>query len=300
MKRIVIGVEIADIEKARLLHDFPFIEFSFDAFDLEADALFIPLELIKQQNSNHLQWIHLPLTPLTSPQKEFLHRIHKKEISISMAPADVAQNITEFIFLSVLYLIKGWNYYLNNSLPPSEIKPSLQGKTWLQIGITDASLETCRYAEQLGCNVWSLSHSGSFRPYCRKNFSLSHLHALLPYSDVVCIDEAFSLEIDEPFIEHIKEGSILLILGKKEKLSLKKIKYMLQEKQLLGIIYDGPEINTSLPQELAHKFISFPEISACPIRSEMTDFECFYHNLKKFNINDTPGMKGLLFGYNRS
>lgn len=166
---------------------------------------------------------------------------------------------------------------------------SLRDRTLLQIGLGSVGTEITRRAQQFDMNVWGMEEKKTFHPYCERNYSFKDLHSVLPAIDVVSIALPASKEYDNWFgeveIEHMKDDSILSIIGPHSILNAESLVKHDQKGKLRGILLDAP-FQTSIPQssplwQIKNKIIT-PEASPRPKSKDRQAFRLFVYNLRQY------------------
>lgn len=248
------------------------------------------------KKASQLKWIHSP-SPNVNPL--CINEIEKRgNIIVTRTKEENTQQISEYVMAGVLSFSKNLFYWKTLNHDPSALWSSkqrntlwtLQGRTFLQIGLGVVGSEIAHLASQLGMNVWGLQERHSFHPYCRKIFVRGELHALLSMADIVCLalPREWQKEqwLKKTEFELMKEDSILVIIGPKNIFNEEALAAIAHEtKKFRGILLD---LDYPEPLSLHSKLwgtpnvIITPEIAPRPKLTEKEAFRLFRHNLRQY------------------
>lgn len=268
-------------------------------------------ERLTEKNLEHapdLRWIHTP-SPLM--QRLCLKNIEERgNVLISTTPEGNVSQISEFVIANVLAFAKNlFQWKAADQFPPllwdckwRNNMWALKGKTFLQIGLTQAGLEIARQAACIGMKVWGVDRLPSIHPHCEKNFSLSDLDTLLPEADVVSLTIPYGIDpiecrMGKKELTLMKTDSILCILGNNRHMDEEALHELASIGKFRGILLDAYFQTTISPKSKLwsiSNLILTPGVAPRPKTIDREAFKIFRINLRQYLNGNYADMLNLI------
>jgi len=311
MPTIYLQTPLPGAQYAALKKEFPFYKW---VSECKTAADFADIEVFfgnklgeKELNlAEKLKWVHSTEAQI----HDFCtHEIHKKNILFSLTKGENVPQMAEFVIGSMLAFAKQFFHWPQAPHEPSEFWQwplrdtmwTLNKKTLLQIGLGNVGTEIVKMANSLGMKSWGLRKERSFHPYCKKTFSASALHSLLPAADVVvlALPKMHKKEIlfkKEEF-ELMKPDSIFIVIGSGDFVDEKALAEVGKRGKFRGVLLDAyanPPPAKNSPLRNIPNVILTPSVASFPEAAERLAFPLFRHNLRMFVRGKIQEMKNLV------
>lgn len=250
-----------------------------------------------------LRWVHCPTADTESL---CLNEIRKrKNVLITLSKGQNVPQIAEFVIGTIFAFGKQFFHWKNVSHDPDEFRNwplkdtmwSMQKKTLLQVGLGEVGSAVVKLAGTLGMKTWGIRRQQSFHPYCRKTFSLTHLHSLLPAVDVVVValPQTVNDEILFGFDEFnlMKPDSIFIVVGAGRPIDEEALAQIGLTGKFRGIWLDAfhhPPSKQSPLWEIPNTILT-PSVASLPASEEHMAFRLFRKNLRFFVSGKINEMK---------
>jgi phosphoglycerate dehydrogenase-like enzyme len=259
--------------------------------------------------AKQLHWIHCPTSNLS---RLCLDEIEKTpNLWVSTTLEENIPQIAEFVMAGALAFSKNLFAWKEMQAAPSHLWDSkwrnsmgtLQGKVFLQIGLTRPGLEIARQARQFNMRVLGIEEKPSFHPHFHKIYTTAALPEVLPQADVICIHSLRSenphIILREPQLELIKEGAILIVLGSSGAVNEEDLAKTARSGKFKGILIDA-NYQSHLPDDSPlwniPNVIITPEIAPRPKSTERLAFRLFLYNLRQYVYGNFKDMRNLTSG----
>jgi len=254
-----------------------------------------------------LRWIHSPvpnLNPLC------LHEIDERgKIIITSMKEENATQIAEFVIGGVLAYAKNLFHWEDADRNPTSLWDSkwresmwsLEGRTFLQIGLGVVGTEIARRAKDLGMHVWGVHEQKTFHPFCQKIFSMQELHSVLPAADVVSVALPRGKQklnfIKRSELELMRDEAILSIVGMKNIVDEDALATLSKKGKFRGVLLDAyyqmPIAQSSKLWE-APNIIITPEVAPRPKTEKGESMRVFRYNLRQYLHSNFTDMRNVL------
>jgi D-2-hydroxyacid dehydrogenase (NADP+) len=256
------------------------------------------------EKAPELRWIHSPvpdINPLCLDQLEKMGNV-----IVTVTKEENAYQIGEYVICGMLAFAKNLFHWLEADRHPSLLPDSkwresmwtLKKRIFIQIGLGKVGTEIARRAQQMDMEVWGVSETRSFHPYCRKVFALDEMEEILPAGDVVCIalprPKQKGILFGKQEIKQMKQDSILILIGSKSLIDEHALADESQTGKFRGILIDAfyqmPIPTSSKLWSLPNTVIT-PEVAPRPKSTEKESYRLFRYNLRQYVLGNYSDMK---------
>lgn len=319
MNIILLQSRLSDEEVQKLIDEFPqylFLAPTEVTYKNLGEAEWSRVEVLygnkltsdELEKAHQLRWIHSPL-PNINPL--CLSEIEKRGNLLVTSTKEInTAQIAEYVIAGVLAFAKNlfhWQEAKKNPLVLWDSKWrdsmwTLQGRTFLQIGLGSIGMEITRLAKDLEMQVYGVQEHISFHPYCKRVFSYAELDRVLPSADIVCIALPRGHQKEHWFkreeMELMKEDSILVISGYKgiiDEEALVEVAHRTGKFRgiLLDAFYQVPVLPQSKLWSIPNIIIT-PEVAPRPRSAEKESYRLFRYNLRQYLHGNFTDMRNLI------
>lgn len=258
--------------------------------------------------AENLKWIHVPSSQIS---RLCLAQIEeRKNILLSYTPDANSSQIGEYVLGVLLAFAKNLFHWKAVNQYPTLVWDSkwrnsmwsLEGKTFLQIGIGKTGIEILKRAKNAGMQTWGIENIPTLHPYCDQTFSLSDLPELLPKADAVSLtipdglDKTLELKLTKNKLSQMKDDSILIIIGGIHHIDETALANLAKKGKFRGILIDA---HYQIPVPIHSKLWSIsnllltPGASPRPKIESHESFKIFRFNLRQYLYGNFSEMQHL-------
>jgi phosphoglycerate dehydrogenase-like enzyme len=303
MSTVLIKTPVSSEEASYLQQEFPQCRFLFDASEAIASDRCSLVEVIygdtltadELKNLTYLHWIHTPtpyIDQLCIQQIQDLGNV-----IITKTPEENLHQMGEYAMGCISAFGKSlfqWKELVgkavNGSLNPlKESMWTFEGKTFIQIGLSDIGTTIAHQAKRNGFRVFGINDPPSFHPACEKVMGLKELNSRLPSADVVCLvsprDQPSVPWFKAKELSLMKNDSILLVFGSGSAIDINALEVPSLIQKFRGVAIDAyfsrPIRSDSILWTQSNVILT-PEVSGYPKKNKGYGFITFIRNMREY------------------